>query len=511
MVDTIDRERKITSKKVISGGFWFYLDSILLSAIGYFYWVLIGILTGPEDGPMIIGFASATISFTLIIKSIVNFGIPEGIQRFFGLSYGRNDRRMLKTYFISAFSLVGILALIAAVSIYVFNKSIGIILGIDSIYIFYAGILIFIASVREISKSYLVSVLQTKTLFLFDSFAQVIRLSVGLFLVIIGFGGIGAVLGIVISSTVLTIILLSYTFLILRKYNSNETCSFDTGIIKEIYKAGRVAWLPSIINVVGIQFGVLILFGMQGATSTGVYYIAFSIFLIFFTLPNTFLSLLFPVLSALEDGHISATKRTLNLTLVVSAPIAAIIWTYSYDILSMISITYASGSIILSILALSIPLACIVNGIRSFAFAKGQYQQVLLIGIVMSITQLIFYFYLVPSFGGIGAAISFVSGYITSFVIAVFYSYKYELSINYIAFLTSILIPFGIAYILQYFLIVWYLSCCIIILTSVIIFARAHIFTLDDIRDISQALLPKYVTNNLAPKLYPILKILFGD
>lgn len=506
-----ENSNNITLAKVVSGGFWLYLDTILMSLIGYLYWVLIGIITGPIEGPTIIGYASTTISLAGIITSIANFGIPIGIQRFLGKAYGENNYEMLKRYFIPAILFIFVVTLLTSFILFAFNFILVSALKIEAIYIILAGILVLFNGLNTTLKSFLLSILRTKQIFVFDFIAQLLRLGGGIYLVIIGFDGVGAVLGFVLAGVILTATLSVYTLTVLRSIHISIGKVFDLEVLRELFNASVVSWLPNVITIIGTQIGILVLFSHQGALSTGVYYIAYAIFLVVLALPNTFLSLLFPVLSGLESGHASATKRTLNLVLVTSTPLAAIMAVYSPFILGLVGTGYISGATILTLLSLSIPLACVVNGIRSLVYALGEYNRVLILGSAISLTRIIFYFYLVPLMGGLGTAISFDLGFIAGFFVAVVYSYKHNMSLNWLAFSLSILIPFGVGWLLYYLNINWLIGSIVIILVSGIIFARAKLYTMDDIRDITMILLPKSMIKQLAPKVYPILKLLFGE
>ena len=371
MIEEKKNNSNLTLAKVVSGGFWLYLDTILLSLIGYSYWVLIGLFTGPVEGPIIIGYASTTNSLAGIITAIANFGIPIGIQRFLGKAYGENNYRLLKRYFVPAIIFIVVVSLSTTFSLFMLNAILSSALKIDTIYVILAGILVFFAGVNATMKSFLISILRTKQIFVLDAIAQFLRLGTGLYLVVIGLDGIGAVLGFVFAGIILAITLGIYTLSIMRGIHVGTEKILDFTILKDIFNASVVSWLPNLITVIGAQTGILVLFSSQGASSTGVYYIAYAIFLVLLAFPNAFLSLLFPVLSGLESGHTKATKRTLNLVLVTASPLAAIMAMYSKSILALVGSGYISGSLILTILALSIPIACIVNGINSLIYALG--------------------------------------------------------------------------------------------------------------------------------------------
>ena len=68
-------------------------------------------------------------------------------------------------------------------------------------------------------------------------------------------------------------------------------------------KAGVASWLPAMIAVLGQQLGVLTLFGVKGASETGLYYVSFAIVGVVTGIGGSVLGLMMPVLSGMEDGR----------------------------------------------------------------------------------------------------------------------------------------------------------------------------------------------------------------
>ncbi|MCD6484117.1 MAG: hypothetical protein J7L47_03285, partial [Candidatus Odinarchaeota archaeon] len=188
-------KNNLTFGKVVSGGFWMYLDTIVVSVIGYVYWFLIGTVGGPS----IIGFASATISLAAIIMTTISLGIPVGIQRFLGKAFGENNFADLKKYFVSAFFLVFVVSSIVVSALFLVKSYFSLLLNIDDIYIILAGVLVFLNGLNTTLKSLFISILKIDKIFYIDATATIARLIGGLYLVFLGFGGIGATLGFVFA------------------------------------------------------------------------------------------------------------------------------------------------------------------------------------------------------------------------------------------------------------------------------------------------------------------------
>ena len=49
-------------------------------------------------------------------------------------------------------------------------------------------------------------------------------------------------------------------------------------VIKNTFSASVVSWIPDMVRKFGINLGTIIVFGFQGASNAGVYFIGFSVF-----------------------------------------------------------------------------------------------------------------------------------------------------------------------------------------------------------------------------------------
>ncbi|MEQ9716184.1 MAG: MATE family efflux transporter, partial [Candidatus Asgardarchaeum sp.] len=369
----------LTLGKVVVGGFWLYLDTILVNLIGYVYWLIIGRISGPD----VVGYASATLSITWIVQTMVLFGIPVGVQRFLGRAFGFGDHGSLKRYFLTSLTFLLFVVVVAAIILWYFNNILSSLIKIDAIYIILAGFLILFMGISLLFKSFLISTLRIDKIFIFDVVANMVRLIGGVYLVILGYRGVGAVLGYVFSGFVSLILFSLYTFKLIHGIKS-ESPIVSFSILKEILGASYVSWLPTLITTVGIQLGVLVIFGSHGAMETGIYFLAFAIFNVLLALPNMFLGILFPVLSGLESGHAQPTQRAMNLVLAAATPLSVAMAIYSEFLLGLVGSAYTVGWFVLTVLAISVPFMCIVNGVNSLVYALGNYRAVLVIGSAMS-------------------------------------------------------------------------------------------------------------------------------
>ncbi|MHA1506819.1 MAG: oligosaccharide flippase family protein [Candidatus Asgardarchaeia archaeon] len=497
-------EKNLSFGKVVKGGFWLYLDTIIVSFIGYLYWLIIGKM----GGPAVIGEASTASSLSGIFNVLVFFGIPTGLQRFIGKCMGTKDFAGLKRYFLSSILFTTIVFSATSLSLFLFRNILSEFIGLESIFILLVAIHIFLSGVTSILRSFFISFMLTKELFIFDVLGNIFRFLSGVYLVYSGWGASGAFMGFIISSFIILLLRSIYVYNELRKLEGSLSISWSS--TREVLEAGFVSWLPAIISTIGIQSGILIMYGVSGSIDTGIYFIAYAMASVLLALPNSILGLLLPVLSGIPDGRKAATWRTIRITLAISSPLAAAFVSYGDFVISLIGSEYMSGALMLSILSLSIPFACLTGGFSSYVYSKALYKIVFLLGMASSLTRVISYLFFVPLYDGIGASISFLLGYIPPFILSVLYSKRMGFIIFWKDYLLGTFIPLLISLPMILLSTPWFIGIWFIPLVSFFIFARIGIIRKEDLRDIASSLLPSSIIEKMLPKVYPILELLFG-
>jgi O-antigen/teichoic acid export membrane protein len=143
-----------------------------------------------------------------------------------------------------------------------------------------------------------------------------------------------------------------------------------------------------------------------------------------------------------------------------------------------------------------LPMA-ILGGVNALVYSYGNYRQVLLIGLAMSIPRTILYFILVPTYGGTGAAISYTIGSLIGCVISIIISKKIGMLIFWKDLAAIFIIPTTIAFVLNYLELNYIIGILTTIVISYVILLKIHIITRSDILD-SLDILPERVSNQFS-------------
>jgi len=337
-------------------------------------------------------------------------------------------------------------------------------------------------------RSAIIASLKTQMLPLALGISTLAKISVALVLIYFGTGAFGIIVGFASFDIIASIFLATNLLRIIKSQNRSTLRIFES--MKSIFHASTVSWVPALITSFGMHLGTIVIFSSQGASEAGVYFIAFSITTAIIALMMAPLGIAFPKLSGMEDGRKRFAWGISKISLVVFLPLTSSIIFYSEEILLLFGKTYAQGSFTFEILLISLLPLLLLNGIRSLSYAYGNYTQVLVIGISLSIPRIVLYFILVPIMGGAGAGISFTVGSILGCICSLVIARKIGLKIFWKDIALILIIPVGLSWVLSYFLIDFFIGIPISILMSYILFLKMGIITKIELEN-SLEVLPK--------------------
>ena len=484
--------------RVVRGGFWLYGSSIVNNFSGFIYWMIISALAGSEA----LGLTSATVGLAGLINGLLSLGIGTGLRRFLGQCIGLGDRDCLSRYLWTTVLFTAIVYVSTGSLLYVLG-SLGYSLWSYSPDMLRIASFIVLIGVSQALQAFLVSLLRTDILFFGTIAGNVLKFIVGVGLVYLGFGWRGAAIGYMFIGLTNFFVSLVYALRVI-----GFRLVFSTSALVDVLRAGIVSWLPGIIVLAGQWLGVLFVFGSSGAVETGHYYVAYTISNVVLGVSTSMLGLLLPVLSGMGDGRKRAAARVLRISLLFMAPIAVFVAVYPWLPLGLLGREYMAASNTLTILLLSsVPLAITVC-INSLVYAYGYYRMVLMIGLSQNIPRIILYLFLVPLYGGLGAAVSFTLGTYFGLLCSLLIAYKvnFYLDTRSIGIIIAIPLSMGIA---SYILGLHWIIGLIVIASSYIFYARLGILSRRDLRDILSAFMSEKRVDKLYDRLRPIIDSIF--
>jgi O-antigen/teichoic acid export membrane protein len=469
-----------TVPNIIRGGFWLYLSSLVNNASGFLYWMIISAIAGPNT----LGYTSATISFAILITGILGIGMTTGMQRFLGQAIGERNKEKLKTYFWSTTcTLFAIYIVAGAIFLTLGNQGIG--LGGMSPQVMQLAAVVVILGFGGAFQALIVSTLRTEYSIIVAVVGNAIKLGVGTYLVLAGWGWVGATIGYLGVSVTMIVIGFIYAVKVV-----NVAIVFSLKAVKEVIKAGVVSWLPAIVVLIGRQLGVLSVFGFSGAVETGHYYVAFAIANLTLMVATSMISPMLPALSGMVDGRKRVSWSILKVGLAVSMPISAVLLAYPWIPLSLLGSKYVVASDTLRLLILATAPIALTGTVTNLTYAYGHYKHVLEMGLAQNIPRLILYPILIPIYGGLGAAISYLAGSLIGMSNAVLIAKKIKYKIPWKEAGIIISIPLAIAT-LSWKLIPnqWIIGTAVIMVIAVAIYLKTGLITIKEIKGILKAII----------------------
>jgi len=491
--------------RVLRGSIWLSLSSILANFFGFIYWLLIS----PVVSPAVVGKAATVLAIESLILSTLSLGVPTGIMRFLGRESGRRDPIMLGRYLYSP--LIFVVGLNVASGFLFLGLGLVKVIPLDMESTFFVSILIFVGmnGWPLILAALFSSTLETESVAMAQFITGLSRILIGVPLAYLGLGFLGVMLGYAIAATGNSLMLL----LLARRQIQKLGAKFSMAghAIKETIKAGLATWIPSTLALAGQWLGVLGLSGFVGSYEAGTYFIGYAITSGLLAFPINIVSLMFPVLSGMEDGRKRAMGEAVRISSAIMYPLAFMLIAYPAFIPSFLGEAYLSASTSIMILASGFLLAPLVNGYTYYAYALGKYRDVILIGLAGNLPRIILYLFLIGEFAETGTALSYSLGSLFSLLAVIPLTRKTGYRLNLKGAAKSLSIPVALCILTLVLKLPPLLGITLILTSSYIIYARLRIISKKDLADLATALLSREALITISPYLRPILKILYGE
>lgn len=492
---------------VLKGGLWLYVGSLLFSFLGLLYWVMASFFISPD----VVGTAAAILSFEVLILTVISMGVPRGLQRFIGQSWGSADYQELSVYFFAALVFLSIVSVPVVFLLFLFPDAILGVLGFNHVEILLICVLMLLDFWPPVFYSLFKSVLRTETASLADIVLSIAKLVIGLVLLYLGFGLVGILLSFIAGSIARGILFLHTTNAFFSRHNLKRLKRPEFSAIKRLLQAGTAHWVPNTLLILSQSVGVLFLYGSVSHYQTGLYFVAFSISLVVYNLPDSILGLMFPYLSGLRDGKERATSWALRVSL--AAAVAPSLALFVYPSLPFIILggTYAGAADILRVLVLGAIVHPIVSGHISYVYAEGKYSHVAAIGLVATIGRLALCFYLGPIMGAVGVAAAYIIGTVLSLVPVYVSGRLAGFRHDWMLYTKVLLIPAVLAATLCMTSTPWLLGLPFLFCITLVLYTRLRVINKADLIEIAETFLSRESIARVAIRVRPIIKTLFEE
>ena len=461
--------------------------------------------------PAVVGSVSAILSFESLVVNVFSLGVPIGMRRFIGASWGRHEPDKIARYFSTSIAFtaaINIPAFIVILAASILDISV---LNLGHLEFFSIAILMALDFWPSIFASLFIAILKTRVTTVSNTMSSVIKILVGVTLLQMGFGLAGIIISMIAASLTRGIILVLSTKKLSREVGFSLYRSVNIRSVNEILRAGVASWIPNTLMVLGQAFGVLLIYGYVGGEQTGLYYIAFALSAVAYNLPNSIQSLMFPVLSGMGDGRKEAINDAIRLSLAAVAPIALAMIIYPQVPFLLLPPSYADAAGCFSILMIGLLVVPVVGGYSSYIYAFGRYLHVTLIDTVSTLVRLFSYFLLVLPFGALGAASAYVLGIGASILPAIISAHYLGFSLEVRRYAKTLLPPSMSAALAILLNMPWTIGIIFLVVTSVFAYTRTKVITRSDLRQMALAFLSPESVDRIHTHAKRIVTVLFGD
>jgi O-antigen/teichoic acid export membrane protein len=314
--------------------------------VGYLLWLFLSRITSPE----VIGISSTIISIAVIFSVIVDLGVSRGGTRFLGKCFSDGQINDARVYVKASIILVCSSIIACTLAIAVFRDVVYSEIPLDLV--FTSILLVGATAIFNLIRSFLIASLQTQRLPIIMVISSVFKVILTVILILLGTGAIGITTGYLSAYLSATVLLVFTLAKILKPLGQKTTVSLYYAC-KTLVHASLANWIPKTVAVLGTRSGSIIVFGIEGASQAGFYFIAYSIFYAIGAIADSLFSVSFPILSSMDDQRKRFMWRMIKISMIVILPISSVTVAYSNEIMGLFGPDYIQGSVSLRIMALS--------------------------------------------------------------------------------------------------------------------------------------------------------------
>jgi len=496
----LTQNEQISVKKAARGALYLYLNFIAGTVVGYLYWVIVSKMVTPEA----VGLASTTVSIATLVSNLSILGVPIGVQRFIGKAFSNNDASSFKSYFMGAMTFLIFSSGTAALILVGLSGFVSLSIGIPISFIAIAAIMAFTSGLATLFGIAFISSIRTDISLYTGVIASAARLALGVLLISVGLDALGVAVGYLISSIV-SLVFLGILGVRLLGLHAPRLTFLHT---KEIVQSGFANWVPTVIATIGAQLSVIVVYGFHGSFEAGLYYISFAMASVISAVSASVTGLSFPILSGMTDGRKRACWRAIKISLVIVVPLTVSLAAYPEVALGFFSPDYVIASNILLVLLFATVPQGLIDGVNSLAYAYGKYRLVLVMGLAISVPRTVMYMILTPSMGGLGAALSLLSGTVIGLIAAFGVTKRIGLEFRWRDLIVAFT-PLALTAVCKV-PIPWFLGILIILAGATLTYTRLGLLTKSDLKESAEAFLPQSLLSIGLRRFGWMLRMLFG-
>ena len=322
--------------------FYLMISAGILAGFGFFFWILCSHLFSAPD----IGLATSLISAAALVSSLGAFGFNNVIIRFLSSSERKNGQ-------LSTAYVITTLASMAAATIFLFWATVTGNPSVQSAHFWLLALIflvyVFAVSVNNITDSAFIAYRATKYVLYRNILLSVLKLSLPLVLIGIGFAGI------VGSFALATLAACTLGFvLLIRKFDYRPSLSIDSIAIKETRLFAASNYGGNLFSMLPSTLLPLIILSRLGAQEAAFFYMPMMIVALLNVIPGATAQSFFAEVSHDESGLMTYFGRAVRHLFLLLVPAVVVVMVIGGFVLSFFGHDYVrDGLLPLQILAVA--------------------------------------------------------------------------------------------------------------------------------------------------------------
>ena len=408
-------------KKLISNTVYLFLDWLVLTSMGFLYWIIAGKTLLPEE----YGIVSTSVNFAVVLGGLSFLGINVATWKLIPEYLEKKEIRKIKALIKFSLKIVIISNVLLAIILTVLSWHLASALKVTVPVIWITVLIIVVYSLATQIGSIIYGFQNMKKFFMTDCYCQLTRVATSTILIFLGFRYFGPLIGLFLGFLILTVLrLFSIPF-------KGKTEKIDQRHI--MFEYSLPAFIAGLAWILFINGQYVLLTILQNPEVTGIFTVAMIITSIIATVPAIMTNALLPIISQLSANYKANKKQSYLIKMVfryaifISLPISIFLVIFSRQVILIFSRPeYLEATQLFPVLALAAIVYGCGNVFLNNIYALGKPKVNRNIVIVTTTIFLLLAIPLTSKFSALGLSLAYLSAVTILALLSYFFIKKYS-------------------------------------------------------------------------------------
>lgn len=397
---------------------------VTFAGMGWVYWLVVSQISSTSE----VGQASKIISLVFLISVLIQLGLEYPLLK----KSSKSKNNILGTMLVFEISVtLASIPILFYVINFIYQET------AEEFSLLAIGFLL-ANQVYWLSRYALLGISEVKDILIIDLVGLGIRILTVLILVSTGFQTLG-----ILGSFFIQYLVVGLSIVVIAKKKKFGLRPGSVQFTKELVKDGLINAPSKYSRLIVFSLSVVLLasFGLDDS-EVGIFYIALMISMIGGGIAS---SMAFMSIPASSITQVDLSSSSLRIGFGISAPIIAVLMVAPRSILTLIGQEYASGELVLFVLAMAIlPFIVIINAVTKFNNLNKTKELIVMGSVQLSIFLAAFWL-LVPQYQSLGASLAILISFVPTVILALIWSER-----KFAKFVSITVVAVGVSWAIGY-------------------------------------------------------------